>query len=630
MPGLAGHVALHGTAGDQLVRDMAVPLAFSRLAHTLDIASTHNAALACDAGAQNALSHRVIADNGVVLGIDGEIFSMADPEGAASERFASGEPGHPAAALVKLYRRFGIEFATRLRGHFALAIWDAPAETLFLVSDRFGMRPLYYLQNDACIAFASEVKALLTLVPAPPPVDEQGLCDYILFGIPLDNRTFFANIHCVPPASILTFRNGQPPSTRRYWELEFHRGPGAFRSVDAAAHALKTTLQDVVAEAAPPGLPLELPISGGLDTRCIATLAVACGSALRTYSIGSEHSEDLRVGPLVARQLGLPNHAWTLTPRDFIEWTEEAVYLTDGMYNPIDSPILFIARRLPGDARVVLDGASSFDGRFRFLDPLLFRLLPALYCDAGMTLKALVAPIVHHDGHPAPRVLHPDYEPFAREHALAALRALAESVPPANQTNPFDRIDFIDLRNRLPRCNVMGTVLLRSRCEVRHPFFDPRVVDLVTRFRPFLRAKEKLVLGRLIHMAAPELAALVYERTGIPADSHLARHLLAYGTTVLRRGAGRLLPATATKPRVAIDFGAWVQHDPPLQSFIRALLLDAPAARQTRFRPDAIDTLLKHLFTGHTAHLPLVGRMISLELWRRYFLEHQTPPPPAT
>ncbi len=630
MPGLAGQAATHGTVGDQTVRGMAARLAFSRLAHTLDIASAEGAAMACDADAQDALSHRVIADDGAVLGIDGEIFSVADPEGATSELLVPGSPGHPAADLMKLYRRFGIEFAARARGHFALAVWDGPAETLFLASDRFGMRPLYYRQHGASIAFASEVKALLTLAPAPHPVDEQGICDYILFGIPLCNRSFFADIQCVPPASILTFRNGRPPAMRRYWELEFHGGPGALRSVDAAARALKTTLQDVMEEAAPQGQTLELPISGGLDTRCIATLAVARGSALRTYSIGSAYSEDLRVGPLVAQQLGLPNHAWTLTPRDFIEWTEEAVYLTDGMYNPIDSPILFIARRLPGDARVVLDGASSFDGRFRFLDPLLFRLLPSLYPDAQMALKALVAPLVQPGGETSPRVLHPGYEPFAREHALAALRALAESVPAANQANPFDRVDFIDLRNRLPRCNIMGSVLLRSRCEVRHPFFDPRVVDLVTRFRPFLRAKEKLVLGRLIHMAAPQLAALVYERTGIPADSHIARHLLAYGKTALLRGTGRFLPATGAKPRVAIDFGAWVQHDPSLQRFIRAILLDAPADRPPRFRRDAVDTLLTRLFNGHTAHLPLVGRMISLELWHRYFLEHQPPPPPAS
>jgi asparagine synthetase B (glutamine-hydrolysing) len=592
----------------------------------MDTVCAGQAALACDANAWEPQSRRVIADDGIVLGIDGEILAIADSEGGASEQFRPSEPGHPAATLVSLYRRYGVDFVTRLRGHFALAIWDEPAEAFLLISDRFGMRPLYYLQNDTGIAFASEVKALLTLAPAPPPVDERGLCDYILFGIPLDNRTFFTNIQCVPPASILTFRAGQPPTTRRYWELEFHDKSTAFHTIDDAARALKTALQDAVTESIEAEHPIELPLSGGLDTRCIAALAMGTRTTLRTYSLGSQNSEDLRVGTVVAQQLGLPNQAWTLAPRDLMEWTEEAIYLTDGMYNPIDSPILYIARRLPGDARIAIDGASSFDGLYRFFDPFFFRLLPSRYAGTKMPMRALVAPVVRPDGNTIPQVLHPDYEAFAREHALATLNALIESVPPANRSNPFDSLDYLDLRNRLPRCNVMGSVLLRSRCEVRHPFFDPRVIDLVTCFKPFLRAKEKLAAGRLINLAAPELAALVYERTGIPADSPVVRHLLAYGKTALGHATGRFLPFTATKPRVAIDFGSWVQHNPPLQSFIRTLLLDAPASRLPYFDPGALETLLNRLFVGHTACLPLVGRMMSLELWHRYFVEGQSPP----
>lgn len=629
MPGLAGYVAMQGAAEEHSVRGMAAPMACARHARKLDTACAGRAALACDASAWEPQSRRIIADSGIVLGIDGEILAIADSEGATSELFRSSKPGHPASTLVDLYRRHGVDFVTRLRGHFSLAIWDEPAETLVLISDRFGMRPLYYLQNDTEIAFASEVKALLTRTPAPPPVDERGLCDYILFGIPLDNRTFFTNIQCVPPASILTFRTGKPRTTRRYWELEFHNKSTTFRSIDDAAHALKTTLQDAVTESIESEDPIELPLSGGLDTRCIAALAMGTGNTLRTYSLGSQGSEDLRVGTVVAQQLGLPNEAWTLVPRDLMEWTEEAVYLTDGMYNPIDSPILYIARRLPDDARVVIDGASSFDGLYRFFDPLLFRLLPFRYSGNNMLMRAFVAPVVRPDGSPIPQVFHPDYESFAREHALTALSALAESVPPASRSNPFDRLDYLDLRNRLPRCNVMGSVLIRSRCEVRHPFFDPRVIDLVTCFTPFLRAKEKLAAGRLINLAVPELAALVYERTGIAADSSVVRHLLAYSKTTLCHATGRFLPFAATqKPRVAIDFGSWVRHNPPLQTFIRTLLLDAPASRLPYFHPGALETLLKRLFAGHTACLPLVGRMMSLELWHRYFVEGQSSPVP--
>ena len=614
MPGLVGLVAHDGLAKEHLDQ-MAARSSLARSGATLDILSTDRAALACDLHARARQGTQLAVDDGVLVGLNGEVFSLADTEGATSETFVRGTPGEPARTLVRLYRQFGIEFVSRLRGYFSLIIWDGPANTLFLVSDRFGLRPFYYQCTNGSITFASEVKALVSA--AEPDIDEQGICDFILFGIPLGTRTLVSGVRRIPPASILTFQNGELLSEKVYWELEYGDRPQMVSSVEGAAQALHATLLEVLEESTTPDGVLELPLSGGLDTRALAALAVSRGRSLRTYTLGSEGSDDLRLGSLVARELGLPNQAWTLEPQDLIDWTHEAVYLTDGMYNPMDAPILFIAKRLPGDAQIVLDGVSSFDGQYRLTDLALCRLFPSHYSAAKLALKMLVAPIVRADGSILPGVLHPNYEPFAREHGSNALEALCDSVPVANRANPFDSIDFLDLRNRLPRFNMMGAVLLRAHCEVQQPFFDPRVVDLVTRFKPILRTKEKLVLGRLMTMIAPELAAMVYERTGLPANSGVGRHLLGYGQTFLRRGLGRLVPRARERARVAIDFGAWVQRDATLQEFIRSVLFDPQTSQRGYFDPDAVQKLVTDVFSGQTAYLPLVGRMLSLALWRR-------------
>jgi asparagine synthase (glutamine-hydrolysing) len=622
MPGLAGFVTLRGPAeGD--VAQMASRLSLSKRGVEFETFSMERAAVACDVSKRSPRGSRIAVEEGIVLALDGEVFSLAGNDGATSEVFARGTPGEPARSLLRLYRHLGVDFASRLRGHFALVIWDGSADTLFLVSDRFGMRPLYYRNEGNCVAFASEVKALLGPTPEALGVDEKGICDFILFGIPLRNRTFFSGIRCLPPASILTFRKDKPVSERLYWELEFQTGPVGDSGINSAARALRTTLGDVLEETTSPDGVLDLPLSGGLDTRSLAALCASIGRPLRTYSIGSEGSEDLRLGPVVARDLGVPNSAWPVAPKDLMDWTGEAVYITDGMYNPMDSAILFIARRLPEDVQIVLDGASSFDGHYNILDPALAPLLPSLYSGAKMALKTLVAPIVFPDGTLSARVLDREYESFARKHALTVLEELAESVPPADRGNPFDYADFLELRNRLPRYNMMGAVLLRAYHEVQQPFFDPRVVDLITRFKPSFRTKDKLVLGRLVRIVAPELAALTYERTGLPADSHVVRHVFRYAKTSLQRGGGKLVPVLRREPKAAIDYNAWVQRDAGLQESIRALLFQPRIARRGYFCMDSVRSCVEELFRGRTEYLPLVGRMVALELWHRYFVEDE-------
>jgi hypothetical protein len=228
-----------------------------------------------------------------------------------------------------------------------------------------------------------------------------------------------------------------------------------------------------------------------------------------------------------------------------------------------------------------------------------------------MALKTLVAPIVFPDGTLSARVLDREYESFARKHALTVLEELAESVPPADRGNPFDYADFLELRNRLPRYNMMGAVLLRAYHEVQQPFFDPRVVDLITRF------------GRLVRIVAPELAALTYERTGLPADSHVVRHVFRYAKTSLQRGGGKLVPVLRREPKAAIDYNAWVQRDAGLQESIRALLFQPRIARRGYFCMDSVRSCVEELFRGRTEYLPLVGRMVALELWHRYFVEDE-------
>ena len=207
-----------------------------------------------------------------------------------------------------------------------------------------------------------------------------------------------------------------------------------------------------------------------------------------------------------------------------------------------------------------------------------------------------------------------------------------DSVPESQKRNPFSTIDFLEQSNRIRRFNMMGTVLLRPFFEVRQPFFDHRVVDLVRKLPPQFRTKEKILLGRLLQIINEDLAKVLYERTGIPANSGFSRQIVEYAHRALKRFIGQFVPRLSEKPRVSIDYMYWLENDPKLQKYIQEILMDTRAMKRGHIDDSKMEVFLKELFSGKKQNLYLAMRLLSLELWYRFFIEHETPPvfPPET
>ena len=121
--------------------------------------------------------------------------------------------------VMHLYEREGRESVRRLRGMFAIAIWDDRTHTLFLARDRFGVKPVYYhLAGDGTLVFGSEIKAVLASGLVRPALNEAMLPDYLANHAPSGNETLFAGVHRLPPAHTLVWEDGKV-SISRYWDL---------------------------------------------------------------------------------------------------------------------------------------------------------------------------------------------------------------------------------------------------------------------------------------------------------------------------------------------------------------------------------------------------------------------------
>jgi asparagine synthetase B (glutamine-hydrolysing) len=624
MPGLVGVVGNKTINAAEIAKKMALRLGLGGIGDSIRIKSAAGVAMASDSRPLNLWGDLVAYDDdGNILGINGEVFGLFDEKGKASHNFMRGAISNPAKELLALYRQYGMSMVPRLRGFFSISIWDNRWQTLHLITDRFALRSLYYSALGDTIVFGSEVKTILASGLGSFDMDEHGMADFLLLGMPSGNRTFFKDVLLAPPGSIISFKNGEC-KIEKYWNLHFEVDASYYGKLERAVEEFSEVFEEALSDCVSDQGIFDLPLSGGLDSRCIGVAAMG-GTALRSYTMGGYDSMDLEIGPVVAKRLEIPNSICSLTSRDFIDWIESSVYITDGMYSSIHASIMPIIRRLPDDAKVVLDGANSFDGYYKVIE--LFhkhstnKREKALEC----SLRICPQPIIDKNMRMENNVFNEPFLRAAKHYIISSLDEYVESIPENQKGNQFDTIDYLDLSNRLRRFNMMGAVLIRSKYEVRHPFLDHRVVDFVTKLPYIYRTKEKILMGRYIGKKDRYLGSLVYERTGIPANSNAVKHIMKYAARYYNKIKGRMGLSNTERPRVAIDYMYWIRNDKALQKYIKTILLEDNSLKRYYLEKKAVEPYIQELINGNSKNLSLVFRLISMELSYRFFLEGGTP-----
>ena len=536
------------------------------------------------------------------------------------------KPHHaePAAALaqsaLQLYRDRGDAFVEQLEGCFALALWDTPRQRLLLAADPVGTRPLHYALTPHHAFFASSAAALLADPDVPRRVNMQTLCEYVAFGFPLYDRTLLADVHLVPPGSVVTIEAGRA-TIRRYRRIQY--GAKALQTSDlnrCAEQMSDRFLAAVREQTAQPGR-YALPLSGGLDSRCIAAALHHCDRRVHALTIGSDGAADLALAEIVAKRLGFAHETFTLSPRDFLGWVEEGVRLTDGTLGAFDTHILFVARRLPTDTQAAFDGVASCDGLYSRFEVAANRLAPRSVA-RRLPRHLFIGPIVDptHAAPDPPPLFAQHHRPAVAEHLAASLSQIRDDTRDADPS-VFDRFDYTDLTQRIRRFNLVGSVLLRAYCPTLQPFFHPDVFSLVTQCPPKWRVKEKPLLRKLLHRLAPQLDDVPWERTDLPPNAGMLRILARYAERKARSRFSPPQPSRTPRRGVAIDYRRWLLTDPAIQDFVRDLLLGPRHAQRGYFEPAHVRTLVEGQIAGRTDQLPLLGRLMSLELWHRFFLD---------
>jgi hypothetical protein len=205
-------------------------------------------------------------------------------------------------ALFNLWLKKGKESLCGLNGRYALILWEERKQELNVATDAFGNRHIYYLLSNGHISLSTNLSVLTCSPQFRNTLDPQGVVESLCLGYQLEDRTLFEGIKLVPASSLLVFKNG------KIQLIENKRFAGSVLSPDIswkdATEELHFLLHDSLKKRLSDNTEYIIPLSGGLDSRCVTGLAHDLGLNSRFYTYGVKGCKDLQIAPRVASALG--------------------------------------------------------------------------------------------------------------------------------------------------------------------------------------------------------------------------------------------------------------------------------------------------------------------------------------
>ena len=275
--------------------------------------------------------------------------------------------------LVHLYEQEGLDGLAKLRGMFALAIFDRRQQRLFLARDRFGKKPLYYAELPNGFFFASELKCLLA-AGVPSDIDEEALRLYFQFAYIPDPRSPFRAVRKLPGGCWLTYNAEGGMRTGRYWRPPIpavHPAPGL--TEECARRRLRELFDEAVRIRMIADVPLGAFLSGGVDSSAVvASMALTGGEPVKTFSIGFEESafNELSYASQVANQYRTDHHQIIVRP-DSTELVSRLVRHFDEPFGDSSAiPTFIVSEFAARHVKVALSGDGGdelFGGYERFV-----------------------------------------------------------------------------------------------------------------------------------------------------------------------------------------------------------------------------------------------------------------------
>jgi asparagine synthase (glutamine-hydrolysing) len=517
--------------------------------------------------------------------------------------------------LVHLYEEHGSRFAERLRGMFAIAIWDAGRKRLVLARDRYGIKPLYYRLVASELAFASELRAL-----PRGEIDLDALEAFLAFNSIPAPLTIFRETRKLPPGHLLVWENGRA-------ELSRYARPAPVDAADVRddedaelVEELRARLRDSVRAHLVADVPVGVLLSGGIDSSALTALAADEGAeAVRTFSIGFEERsfDELAHARLIAERYGTDHRELVLRPDAALLLPALAEAFDEPFADSSALPTYLVSQLAAENVKVALSGEGGdelFGGYYTYAaDLLALRAGP---------LARLARPLVERLPSSSAKASF-DYRakrfvrgahlpPLERHHAWKEIFSPEARAELTGRTSAFDPVEL--LRARFAETE--GAELLARLQDVDLGLY--LVDDLLVK-------TDRASMAHSLEARVPFLDPVVTNFALALPTTHKVRRLRK--KVLLRKAVEPLVPREILRGRkrgFSIPAAAWLRGE--LEPFARETLSAETLRRQGFFRPEAVARLIDdHVARREDLSRQLWG-LLAFTLWHERHVERAPRP----
>jgi asparagine synthase (glutamine-hydrolysing) len=297
--------------------------------------------------------------SGLAIVFNGEIYNFRELRRELVQFGARFQTWSDTEVILELYAREGERAILKLDGMFALAIWDAGRNRLFLARDRSGKKPLYFYQDGRRFLFASEIKALHRHPAICREPNLEGLSSYLTYGYFPWPLTPYRNVSALAPASWMSVDGSSGErAVHQYWTPP-HEANG-IRRLAEAVEGLKPLVREAVRKRLISDVPLGAFLSGGMDsTVVVGVMSELLSRPVKTFSIGFEDApeyDELAYAEEVAKRFECHHTSFRVRPPG-PELLETLVNHHDGPFGDSSAiPTYIVSRLARGEVTVALNG----------------------------------------------------------------------------------------------------------------------------------------------------------------------------------------------------------------------------------------------------------------------------------
>jgi asparagine synthase (glutamine-hydrolysing) len=432
------------------------------------------------------------SDDGAVTVVqNGEIFNYIE---LAAHVAQAGNPCRTKSdteVLLRLYELEGIDFAHRLNGMFAIAIFDARARTFHLVRDRIGVKPLYIYDDGADIIFASEIKAILKLLPVKPDMSVEALHHYLTYNYVPPPCTMYQGIHHLLPGNVMSVTR-ERTIVRRWWDLAAVM-PVYGRSEQDWIDEFNAILDDAVRIRMRCDVPFGAFLSGGVDSSTIVGLmARHQSSPVKTFCIGFDDKRfDESIYAQAAADRFGADHIVEFVDPDMLDFWPMATYYCDQPHGDVSFlPTHRVSKLAVEHVKVVLtgDGGDELFAGYDKYREFFARPDIATMGDEAFFRSYFDSISLFDAAAKAKLYAAPYRDTLSKIDSFATAKYWFDQVPHQDRIN---QALFLDMQmllsgNNLVKPDRMGMAV---SLEARTPFLDYRMMELAFRMPGDLKLK---------------------------------------------------------------------------------------------------------------------------------------------